>query len=53
MVDVVKGEGLAKGKEFPTTLMLGADVWGAAKQKAEEELKVLEQWEQASSGLTH
>lgn len=53
VVDVVKGEGLAKGKDFPRTLMLGADVWGAAKAKAEDELKLLKQWEEVSSNLTY
>ncbi|KAJ4982599.1 retinol dehydrogenase [Stagonosporopsis vannaccii] len=53
VVDVVKGEGLAKGKTFPTTLMLGADVWELAKKKATEQLNVLEEWEQGSTGLTH
>jgi len=53
VVGVVKGEGLAKDKKFLTTLVLGADIWELAKEKANKGLKVLEEWRQASSGLTH
>lgn len=51
IIDVVKGEGLAKGKEFPLTLMLGDDVWGMAKKYAEDRLKLIGEWKEASFGL--
>ncbi|KAH6625104.1 oxidoreductase,short chain dehydrogenase-like protein [Boeremia exigua] len=53
VIDVVKGEGLAKGKGFPGTLMLGADVWSGAKQRVNSDLKLLEEWEKVSDGLDH
>ncbi|KAH6616846.1 oxidoreductase,short chain dehydrogenase-like protein [Boeremia exigua] len=52
IIDMVKGEGLAKGKDLPTTLMLGEDSWGMAKKKAEDQLKLLSQWEEASCNLS-
>jgi NAD(P)-dependent dehydrogenase (short-subunit alcohol dehydrogenase family) len=49
IVDVVKSEGLAKGKELPPTLALGSDAVAFIRQKCHEQLKLLEEWEQVSS----
>lgn len=45
-VDLVRGEGVAKGKEPPLFLPLGSDAFADTKEKAERTLKVLEEWEE-------
>ncbi|KAL1615428.1 hypothetical protein SLS56_011818 [Neofusicoccum ribis] len=49
IVDVVKGEGLAEGKEPPATLVLGSDCVAVVRQKCEETLNSLKEWEELSS----
>lgn len=44
MIDVVKGEGAAKGKKFPTVLALGSDSYQTIKDRAEQTLRDLEEW---------
>lgn len=44
MVDVVRGEGLAKGRTFPTTLQLGSDCNGTVKEVCERAIKRIEEW---------
>jgi len=45
VVDLVRGEGVAEGKELPLRLPLGSDCYGLVKGTCEEMLGVLEQWE--------
>ncbi|KAK7051566.1 hypothetical protein VNI00_004545 [Paramarasmius palmivorus] len=48
VVDVVRGEGLAQGKPFPTSLQLGSDCYSVAKEECEKALQVLETWKEVS-----
>lgn len=53
IIDLVKGEGLAKGKEFPHSLYLGPDCVDAAIKQAEDNLKLLNEWKEFSSNTDH
>ena len=44
MIDVIKGEGAATGKPFPTVFAMGSDCYAVVKQSAENTLKRLEEW---------
>ncbi|KAM3082725.1 hypothetical protein ACMFMF_002378 [Clarireedia jacksonii] len=46
IVDIVRKEGLAKGKEAPPRLPLGRDGLAQLKNKCEATLKILEEWEE-------
>jgi len=48
MVDVIKGEGLAKGKTVPWRMPIGTDAVEIIKTKCEETLKVIEEWKDFS-----
>lgn len=43
-LDLVRGEGVAQGKEVPFRLPLGTDCYDDVKQKCQETLKLLEEW---------
>lgn len=45
MIDVVKGEGVAKGKEMPERLPLGRDVLGKIRDKYTGYLEVCREWQ--------
>jgi len=45
IVDVVKGEGLAKGRPFPVRVVLGPDALDAIRQKCSEQMQLLDTWE--------
>lgn len=45
MLDVVRGEGVAKGKETPFRLPLGSDGLQVMRTKCQETLRVCEEWE--------
>lgn len=45
MIDVVRGEGMAAGKEMPFRLPLGTDGMGVVREKCLEMLRVCEEWE--------
>ncbi|KAL2072433.1 hypothetical protein VTL71DRAFT_11776 [Oculimacula yallundae] len=45
IVDVVREEGVAKGREIPFRLPLGTDCYEDIKKKCEETLELLEAWE--------
>lgn len=45
IIDIVKGEGLAKGRPFPLRVLLGADSLDAIRQKCNEQLQLIEAWE--------
>lgn len=44
MADVVRGEGVAAGKLFPTSLLLGSDCYSIVKQETEGHLTRFEEW---------
>ncbi|PPQ75833.1 hypothetical protein CVT24_000701 [Panaeolus cyanescens] len=44
VVDVVRGEGSALGKTFPTSLCIGSDCYGPAKAAAEQIVEKMEEW---------
>ncbi|KAJ7140589.1 hypothetical protein C8R43DRAFT_1109532 [Mycena crocata] len=48
IVDVVRGEGLAAGKPFPTSLAPGSDCYGVIKAHSEGVLARLEEWRTVS-----
>lgn len=48
VVDVVKGEGVAKGKMMPEALPMGPDAVQAIRQKYEMTLKTIQDWEEVS-----
>ncbi|KAK0460631.1 uncharacterized protein EV420DRAFT_1332184 [Desarmillaria tabescens] len=48
MLDVVRGEGVAQGKEFPKSLLLGSDCFGGVQQQLDGYLKLQAQWETVS-----
>ncbi|KAI8272748.1 hypothetical protein K4K60_011899 [Colletotrichum sp. SAR11_57] len=45
MVELVRGEGMAEGREVPLRVPLGTDGWGRIKKKCEDMVKVCEDWE--------
>ncbi|KAJ4328899.1 hypothetical protein N0V84_000687 [Fusarium piperis] len=49
IVDVVKGEGLAAGKSWAVRVALGSDGLGLARQRCEEQLELIQAWEDFSS----
>jgi NAD(P)-dependent dehydrogenase (short-subunit alcohol dehydrogenase family) len=48
VIDIVKGEGYAAGKEFPPWVLLGPDVLAVARKKMEDNLKLLNEWAELS-----
>ncbi|PVH77405.1 NAD(P)-binding protein [Cadophora sp. DSE1049] len=50
VLDLVRGEGIAEGKEIPFRLPLGKDVFDDVKRKCEETLKMLEDWKNVIRG---
>ncbi|KAL8845688.1 MAG: hypothetical protein Q9221_009158 [Calogaya cf. arnoldii] len=47
MIDVIKGEGAAKGKAMPARLPLGTDCLEVVRKKCLETLKICDEWEEA------
>ncbi|KAH6662094.1 hypothetical protein B0J14DRAFT_444661, partial [Halenospora varia] len=45
MIDLVKGEGVAEGKEVPSRLPLGSDIFEKLKDKYTRELEICKEWE--------
>ncbi|KAK3988978.1 hypothetical protein QBC44DRAFT_328523 [Cladorrhinum sp. PSN332] len=45
VIDVVKGEGLAKGRPFPLRVLLGSDTLDAVRQKLDEQSQLIHTWE--------
>ena len=45
IIDVVKGEGMAKGKKIPERLPLGRDALKGIREKCEETLRLCDEWE--------
>ncbi|KAK0224167.1 hypothetical protein IW262DRAFT_1493014 [Armillaria fumosa] len=48
MLDVVRGEGIAQGKEFPTSLLMGSDTYAVVQDKIQGYLKLQTEWESVS-----
>ncbi|KAK5635719.1 hypothetical protein RRF57_011431 [Xylaria bambusicola] len=48
MIDLVKGTGVAAGKEIPLRVPLGADGWGRIRAKCENMIKICDDWEQVA-----
>lgn len=49
IIDTVKGESDAAGKEFPISLALGTDAVEHIRKNCQETLKLLDEWEKVSS----
>ncbi|RMY40166.1 hypothetical protein D0866_01446 [Hortaea werneckii] len=45
VIDLVKGEGVAQGRELPLALPIGNDAFVKIKEQSEATLKMLEEWE--------
>ncbi|KAL4912093.1 hypothetical protein BDW62DRAFT_215292 [Aspergillus aurantiobrunneus] len=50
IIDVVRGENGAAGREWPKELSLGPDAVSVIRKKCEETLKLLAEWEDFSTG---
>ncbi|KAK7449194.1 hypothetical protein VKT23_013340 [Stygiomarasmius scandens] len=53
IADIVRGEGIAKDKPFPTNLQLGSDCYKVAKDTAERTLRNLQDWEEVILSTDH
>jgi NAD(P)-dependent dehydrogenase (short-subunit alcohol dehydrogenase family) len=53
IIDTVKGENDAAGKEFPASLALGSDAVEQLRNKCKETLKLLDEWEAVSSNTNY
>ncbi|MCJ1432022.1 hypothetical protein MMC27_001378 [Xylographa pallens] len=53
IIDVVKGEGMAKGKKMPERLPLGRDALEGIREKCEETLRLCDQWEDLISSTDY
>lgn len=53
IIDTVKGENDAAGKEFPVSLALGSDAVEQIRKKCNETLKLLGEWESVSSNTSY
>lgn len=51
VVDVVRGEGVAKGRPWPGYLILGEDAENDVRTKCSKVLKVLDEWVDVSRGV--
>lgn len=51
VVDVVRGEGVAKGKTWPGLLVLGEDAEGDVRAKCTQTLQVLDEWKDVACGV--
>jgi hypothetical protein len=48
MIDLVKGAGVAAGKEMPLRVPLGTDGWGRIRAKCDNMTKICNDWEQVA-----
>ena len=48
VIDVVKGENGAEGKEWPSSLLLGSDAVDLIRKRCEDKLRELSEWEKLS-----
>jgi hypothetical protein len=49
IIDLVKGEGVGKGKTVPTVFTLGSDAYEFVKAATEKTLSRLEEWKDVTS----
>lgn len=49
MIELVKGTGMAEGREVPIRVPLGLDGWERVKTKCEETLKICEDWKDVAA----
>ena len=52
IVDVVRGEGVAKGRPWPDYLFLGDDAEAAVRAKCSKFLKVLDEWSDVTRNVS-
>ena len=52
VIDVIKGEGLAKGRKWPVRVVLGPDAKAIIRQKCREQLELCEEWEDVADSVT-
>ena len=45
MIDVLKGEGVAKGRDMPKRLPLGSEVVDRTKARCNELIRIVDEWE--------
>jgi len=53
ILDVVRQEGIAEGRDIPFRLPLGTDCYNDIKAKCEETLKLLKEWESTIRSTDH
>ena len=51
LVDVVRGEGSARGREWPMWLFMGQDAYRDVRGKCDAVLRTLDAWEDVSTNL--
>ncbi len=44
MIELIKGTGVAEGREVPLRMPIGSDSFAPIKQKCEDTLKLIEEW---------
>ena len=52
VVDIVRGEGVTKGRPFPRHLILGEDAEHDVRTKSHKILDVLDQWKDVTCGVS-
>lgn len=52
VVDVVRGEGVARGRRWPGTLVLGADAEGDVRGKCGQWAEGLDEWRDVVRGVS-
>jgi NAD(P)-dependent dehydrogenase (short-subunit alcohol dehydrogenase family) len=50
MVDIIKGEGIASGRQWAMSVALGSDSFDSGKQRSQDQLKLLDEWKDVSIG---
>lgn len=50
IIDLVKGTGVAAGKQVPLRVPLGSDGWSRIRAKCENTLKICDDWEDVAKG---
>ncbi|KAM5357569.1 hypothetical protein ACJZ2D_016140 [Fusarium nematophilum] len=53
ILDLVRGEGVAEGREMPIRIALGPDAYDVIKGKCDETLKTLEDWKDVTCSTDH
>lgn len=48
MIDLVKGTGVATGKQIPLRVPLGSDGWSRVRAKCESTMKICDDWEEVA-----